>query len=67
MRKPRIDTFERVVTTDELSHVFGLSRDTDTRVADVIAKQQVQVRFNSHRVKYANTQPPVHRPVIPVA
>lgn len=67
VRKPRIDTFESFVTTDESSHAFGLSKDTDTRVADVIAKQQVQVRVNSHHVKHANTQSPIHHPVIPVA
>lgn len=44
-----------------------LSKDADSRVADVIVTEQVQVRIVLHHVKQVNTQSPIQHPVIPVA
>lgn len=44
-----------------------LSRDANARIVDLIAEQQVQVHVTLHHVRSANTQSPIHRPVIPIA
>lgn len=44
-----------------------LSKDADSRVADVVVEQQVQVGIVLHHVKQVNTQSPTQHPVIPVA